>query len=49
MHLALEQDMIDKFVYYVAPKILGGKGALHLLKDLGRERVADSINVYMVF
>jgi diaminohydroxyphosphoribosylaminopyrimidine deaminase/5-amino-6-(5-phosphoribosylamino)uracil reductase len=43
---ALEQDMIDKFVYYVAPKILGGKGAPTPVEGLGRERVADSINVY---
>ncbi len=42
----LEQDMVDKFICYVAPKILGGKDAPTPVEGLGQEKVADSMKVY---
>lgn len=41
----LKRDLIDKFVFYIAPKIIGGDSSYDMFKSLSIDRVTDCINL----
>jgi diaminohydroxyphosphoribosylaminopyrimidine deaminase/5-amino-6-(5-phosphoribosylamino)uracil reductase len=41
----LKADLIDKFIIFTAPRILGGGGSLEMFGDLGIKKMKDSIGL----
>ncbi len=41
----LKENQIDKFIIFLAPKIIGGDHKFNMFKDLGIEKIKDSINL----
>jgi diaminohydroxyphosphoribosylaminopyrimidine deaminase/5-amino-6-(5-phosphoribosylamino)uracil reductase len=41
----LKRDLIDKFIFYIAPKIIGGDSNYNMFRGLGIDRVTDCINL----
>ena len=41
----LKRDLIDKFIFYIAPKIIGGDSNYSMFADLGISKIKDSINL----
>ena len=41
----LKRDLIDKFIFYFAPKIIGGDSNYSMFGSLGIDRVTDCINL----
>lgn len=41
----LKRDLIDKFIFYLAPKIIGGDSSYNMFRGLGIDRVTDCINL----
>lgn len=41
----LKAGLIDKFLFFIAPKIIGGENPYCVFKELGLDRMADSINL----
>jgi diaminohydroxyphosphoribosylaminopyrimidine deaminase/5-amino-6-(5-phosphoribosylamino)uracil reductase len=42
---ALEDRVVDKVLFFYAPKIIGGRGAVGSIGGLGAETVASSISL----
>jgi diaminohydroxyphosphoribosylaminopyrimidine deaminase/5-amino-6-(5-phosphoribosylamino)uracil reductase len=41
----LKRGLIDKFIFYLAPKIIGGDSIYSMFRSLGIDRVTDCINL----
>ncbi len=41
----LKRDLIDKFIFYLAPKIIGGDSSYSMFGGLGIDRITDCINL----
>ncbi|MDP3012136.1 MAG: bifunctional diaminohydroxyphosphoribosylaminopyrimidine deaminase/5-amino-6-(5-phosphoribosylamino)uracil reductase RibD [Candidatus Hydromicrobium sp.] len=41
----LKRNLIDKFIFYFAPKIIGGDSDYNMFTDLGINKIKDSINL----
>jgi len=41
----LKRKLIDKFIFYFAPKIIGGDSDYNMFTDLGINKIKDSINL----
>jgi diaminohydroxyphosphoribosylaminopyrimidine deaminase/5-amino-6-(5-phosphoribosylamino)uracil reductase len=41
----LKRKLIDKFIFYIAPKIIGGDSSYNIFGDLGIDRITDCINL----
>jgi diaminohydroxyphosphoribosylaminopyrimidine deaminase/5-amino-6-(5-phosphoribosylamino)uracil reductase len=41
----LKRDLIDKFIFYLAPKIIGGNSIYSMFGSLGINRITDCINL----
>lgn len=42
---ALEAGVVDKILFFIAPKIIGGKGAVSIVGGSGVEKLSDSIRL----
>jgi diaminohydroxyphosphoribosylaminopyrimidine deaminase/5-amino-6-(5-phosphoribosylamino)uracil reductase len=41
----IKRDLIDKFIFYLAPKIIGGDSSYNIFRGLGIDRIIDCINL----
>ncbi len=41
----LKSGLIDKFLFFIAPKIIGGNNPYSIINELGIDKMSDSINV----
>jgi diaminohydroxyphosphoribosylaminopyrimidine deaminase/5-amino-6-(5-phosphoribosylamino)uracil reductase len=42
----IERDLVDRVLIFIAPKIIGGKGAITSVEGAGSRRIADAVDLH---